>query len=295
MYSELGRQFETAVARRERIADNYGIEFGSERVFPELIAAMFEEVPEWRSVLEIGAATGLLTKPLLKHSRDVTALEPSQGMLRRLLEKDVAADEHLTVVKGVVEDLPKQPAWDVGVVTFTPRRGVALVRLLHEVAQRVTDRVVVLMSVDGTLDWAYLSRASVLRGFETRVRLIPRAGEKPPGVVLTVLITEAAREARTFADAEWAVDAREVSVPYPPPRGAATRLVRYFLSGGDRALTIDTDSRGVERLYGNLRTAVHRLGRDELTVRRSGDVIQLVRLPKADGVRESDGDTPFES
>jgi hypothetical protein len=70
---------------------------------------------------------------------------------------------------------------------------------------------------------------------------------------------------------EWADDAREIEVPFPPPRGAATRLVRYVLAGGDRAVRVGTDSRGVERLYGNLRTAVHRIARDRLTVRRDGD------------------------
>ena len=70
-------------------------------------------------------------------------------------------------------------------------------------------------------------------------------------------------------------------MPYPAPRGAATRLVRYFLAGGDRAILVQTDARGAERLYGNLRTAVHRLGRDEVTVRRTDEGIQIVRLPRA--------------
>ena len=72
-------------------------------------------------------------------------------------------------------------------------------------------------------------------------------------------------------------------MPLPAPRGTATRLVRSFLSGGDRALRVRTDPRGIERLYGNLRTAAHRLAKDEITVRRHGDVIHLVRLPKAEG------------
>jgi len=53
------------------------------------------------------------------------------------------------------------------------------------------------------------------------------------------------------------------------------------LAGGDRALLVRTDRRGLDRLYGNLRTAAHRLGRDEITVRRTDDGIQVVRLPKA--------------
>ena len=53
------------------------------------------------------------------------------------------------------------------------------------------------------------------------------------------------------------------------------------MTAGERALLIQTDDAGAERLYGNLRTAVHRLGRDEVTVRRVEDGIQIVRLPKA--------------
>ena len=70
-------------------------------------------------------------------------------------------------------------------------------------------------------------------------------------------------------------------MPYPAPRGAATRLVRYFLTGGrPGAARARPTAEGIERLYGNLRTAVHRLGRDEVTVRRTDDGIQIVRLPK---------------
>jgi hypothetical protein len=81
------------------------------------------------------------------------------------------------------------------------------------------------------------------------------------------------------AKVEWGDDAKSLDVPYPAPRGTATRLVRYFLAGGDRALTLRTDKEGMERLYGNLRTAVHRLAREEVTVRRHEGSIQLVRLP----------------
>ena len=41
-----------------------------------------------------------------------------------------------------------------------------------------------------------------------------------------------------------------------------------------------TDRQGLDRLYGNLRTAVHRLGSGELTVRRTDEAVQIVRLPK---------------
>ena len=80
---------------------------------------------------------------------------------------------------------------------------------------------------------------------------------------------------------DWAVDAREVDVPYPAPRGTAARLVRYFMTVGDRAILVKTDKAGIQRLYGNLRTAAHRLGQGEVTVRLQDDGIQIIRLPRA--------------
>jgi len=79
---------------------------------------------------------------------------------------------------------------------------------------------------------------------------------------------------------DWAVDAREVEVPYPAPRGTAARLVRYFMTVGDRAILVKTDRQGIQRLYGNLRTAAHRLGLGEVTVRIQNDGIQIIRLPR---------------
>lgn len=285
-YTDLGVQFETAVARRERLADNYDLEYGHERVFPELIQAMLAEVPEGTTVLEVGAATGLLTRPLLQHAGLVVAMEPSHGLLHRLLASDVASSPKLRTLQGIVEELPPIIGYDVAVVTFTPRRGIALLRLLTELAKRVGDRVVMLLPDDTSMDWAYLARAASAAGLELGLRFV-HGGEGKRAVVLTV---DVHGWEPTTTPVDWGVDAREIAVPYPPPRGAATRLVRYFLSGGDRALTLDTDPRGVDRLYGNLRTAAHRLGKDEVTVRRQGDVIQLVRLPKhAEAAANDDG------
>lgn len=275
-WSDLGPQFERAVASRERLADNYDIDFGHERVFPELVDAMLEEVPEGANVLEVGAATGLLTRPLLERAGFVTAMEPSAGLLGRLLESDVAASPKLQFLRGIVEELPPQLAYDMAVVTFTPRRGIALARLLAQLAMRVADRVVVLLVDDNSMDWAYLARSAAAQGFDVRVRLV--SGDSKRAVVLRADVHSWNPTLVPIED--WAVDARELSVPYPHPRGTATRLVRYFLAGGDRALLLVTEHHGAERLYGNLRTAVHRLARDEVTVRRQGDVIRLVRLPK---------------
>jgi hypothetical protein len=284
-WSDLGPQFESAVASRERLADNYDIDFGQERVFPELVAAMLEEVPEGASVLEVGAATGLLTRPLLEKAGLVTAMEPSAGLLGRLLESDVAASPKLQFLRGIVEELPPQLAYDMAVVTFTPRRGIGLARLLGLLATRVASRIVMLLPEDASMDWAYLGRSAAAQGFDVRIRII--SGDTQHAVVLVADVTS---YDPTLAAADWGVETRDVKVPYPAPRGAATRLVRYFLEGGDRAVSIITDPKGVERLYGNLRTAVHRLSAGEVTVRRQGDAIQLVRLPKATETEEDNED-----
>lgn len=278
-----GVPLDGALARREVLANNYDIDYGSDRVFPRLVKALLVEVPEGSAVLEVGAATGLLTRPLLQIAGRVTALEPSSGMLRRLLKSDVADSPRLTIIQGMVEDLPHDAQHDVAIVTFTPRRGIGLSRLLTELAVRVTDRVVMLLDDDGTMDWAYLARGAAIQGFDVRLHIVtskdPVPSERRRAIVL---VADVKRWTPSIEPSEeWARDAREMTVPFPAPRGAATRLVRYLLTGGDRAVLVTTDPRGVERLYGNLRTAVHRLAREELTVRRQGDAIQMVRLPKS--------------
>jgi hypothetical protein len=232
-------------------------------------------------VLEVGAATGVITRELAPHAAMVTALEISEGMLRLLLCTDVADAENLRVVQGVVEDLPLEIAFDAAVVTFTPRRGHALTMLMSELAQRVADRIVVVFPDDHALDWAYLARTASAQGFDVRLRMVHGMGEHR-GVILVAGV-EGYRPVPPTDIEEWAVDARLVEVPYPAPRGTAARLLRYFLSVGDRALLIRTDQRGMKRLYGNLRTAAHRLGQGEVTVRLQDDAIQIVRLPKPGG------------
>jgi len=289
---QFGVPIEPALARRERLANMADYTFGQERVFPELVEALLTEVPEGANVLEVGAASGLLTHPLLEKAGYLTALEPSSGMLRRLLETDVAGSSRLSVVQGMVEDMPAENFFDVAVVTFTPRRGVGLLRLLLELAMRVIDRVVMLLDTEGTLDWAYLTKAATAQGFDVRLHMVTsQPGEHGERKHAAVFVADVGRwvPSLTAHDAWDVSDARELSVPYPAPRGSATRLVRYFLTGGDRAVLVQTDPRGVERLYGNLRTAAHRLAKDEITVRHHGEHIQLVRLPKAEEEAE-----PFE-
>lgn len=283
---EFGVPIESALARRERLANQYDYDFGHERLFPELVSATLEEVPENVDVLEVGAATGLMTRPLLERAKRLTALEPSSGMLRRLLTSDVADDPRLGTVKGMAEDLPEEARFDCAVVTFTPRRGLGLLHLLTTLASHVRNRVIMMLDDDGSLDWAYLARAASLQGFDVRLRIVAEnCGPAMPhtdGKRAVVLVTDVSEWCSEVEPEEvWEFETRTVDVPYPAPRGAATRLIRYFLTAGERALLVRTDAEGLMRLYGNLRTAVHRLGRDEVTVRRTDDGIQIVRLPKA--------------
>jgi hypothetical protein len=277
-----GVPIESTLARRERLADRYDYIYGQERIFPELVDALLAEVPKDAHLLEVGAAAGLLTGPLLSVSKSLTALEPSEGMLRRLLQTSVRDDPRLGTMLGMVEDLTDAAFFDAAVVTFTPRRGVGLLRLLTELGEHVADKIVMLLDDDGSMDWAYLARSASIQGFDINLRIVTNGvcgeHEQKRAILLTAGVSSWCRECAP--DEAWDLEARSVLVPYPPPRGTASRLVRYFLAGGDRALLIRTDIDGVERLYGNLRTAVHRIGRDELTVRRTDDGIHLVRLPK---------------
>ena len=278
-----GVPIDASLQQRERLANRYDYEFGQERIFPELVAALLNEVPEGCRLLEVGAATGILTAPLLKRAGHLTALEPSAGMLRRLVAKEAAESPRLTVVQGMAEDLLHDEVYDVAVVTFTPRRGVGLLHLLHELASRVTDKVVLLLDDDNTFDWAYLARAAAVQGFKIRLCIIVDDSHVAPAdQKRAVLMVADVRDwtPQLPSDDAWVFEARSIEVPYPVPHGTATRLVRYFLAGGDRALIVHTHKDGLERLYGNLRTAAHRLGRDEVTVRSTSDGIQIVRLPK---------------
>jgi hypothetical protein len=272
-----GLPYDTAMDQRERFAeDSADIEFGEDMIFPEVVDALLEEIPPEGAVLEGGAGTGVITKELIERAGSVTALEPSIGLLRRLASSDWAsASPTLRAVMGLIEDLPGDVAFDTAVVTFTPRRGVALVHLLRELAMRVARRIIFMMD-DGTLDWAHLMRSASTHGFDVAARMVTD-NEGRRAVLLSVEVST--WEPRLTVDSEWGEGARTIEVPFPAPRGTSTRLVRYFMAGGDRALTLHTGEEGVDRLYGNLRTAVHRLAREEVTVRRSEDSIQLVRLP----------------
>lgn len=273
----LGLPIETAMSQRDELAKEHGPEFGQEWLFGELVDALLAEIPEGASVLEVGAATGAFTRLLLGKASHVTALEVSPGMLQKLMESDIAGSPKLRVLQGVVEELPYQEMYDLAVVTFTPRRGVALSTLMIELGQRVADRIIVVFREDLSMDWAYLARDAANQGFDVRLHVV--SGDDSRAVILVADVKT--WEPRQPASEEWGLDMRETEVPFPPPRGSAARLVRYFLTISDRALLVKTDPKGIARLYGNLRTAAHRLSRGEVTVRMHQGHIHLVRLPKA--------------
>jgi len=279
---QFGVPIESALARRERLANLYDYDFGHERIFLQLVPALLEEIPDGCELLEVGAATGLMTAPLLSRAKSLTALEPSPGMLRRLVSSDVASDPKLGTMQGMAEDLSPDAMFDVAVVTFTPRRGIGLLHLLTTLARHVRSKVVMMLDEDGSMDWAYVGRAAALHGFDVRMRIVIERSDVEEPRRAVILVAEAIALADDVtADEIWEFETRTLDVPFPAPRGAATRLVRYFLNAGERALLIRTDERGLDRLYGNLRTAVHRLGREEVTVRRTEEGVQIVRLPKA--------------
>ena len=280
--AEFGVPIESALAKRERFANQYDYDYGQERIFLQLVPALLAEVPDDTEILEVGAATGLMTGPLLSKARRLTALEPSPGLLRRLVSSDVASDPRLGTMLGMAEDLSDDARFDIAVVTFTPRRGIGLLHLLTELAGHVRDRVVMLLDDEGSLDWAYLARAASLQGFDVRLHIVGEDGDVADPRRAVILVAEvSAFKSEIEPEDIWEFESRTLQVPYPAPRGAATRVVRYFMTAGERALLVRTADAGIERLYGNLRTAVHRLGRDEITVRRMDDGVQIVRLPKA--------------
>lgn len=279
--AEFGVPIESSLAKREHFANQYDYDYGQERIFLQLVSELLDEVPDGSEILEVGAATGLMTAQLLERAKTLTALEPSPGLLRRLLSSAVASDSRLGTMVGMVEDLSPDVTFDVAVVTFTPRRGMGLLHLLTKLASHVRDRVVMMLDDDGTLDWAYLARASARLGFDVRMHLVAEAGViRDPRRAVILVVRPGAFDGTIAPEDIWEFESRTLDVPYPAPHGAATRVVRYFMTAGEHALLVRTRDEGVDRLYGNLRTAVHRLGRNEVTVRRTDDGIQIVRLPK---------------
>lgn len=281
--ARFGATLESLLDRRERAAIHEGSAFGEHVLSRKLISGLAPYVHAGIEVLEVDPGPGHLTKGLLKCGARITALEPSPLFVSDL--QALGDGENLTIFEGFTENLPGDAHFDVALVSFPARRGAGLLALVNEIAPLVVGKILVVLPDDGSLDWAYLSRACAIEGFQVRTEFYIESEkisihDMKRAVLLVIEKVGPYRDLRL--DGVWELEARTIHVPYPVPRGAATRLVRYFVAGGDRAVLIATEPLGLNRLYGNLRTAAHRIARDEVTVRRVDDGVQLMLIPKTD-------------
>ena len=220
--AEFGVPIESALAQRERFANQYDYDFGQERIFPELVPALLDEIPDDSELLEVGAATGLLTGPLLSKAKTLTALEPSPGLLRRLVSSDVASDPRLGTMLGMAEDLA--PTRCSTSRSSRSRRAAASACSTCSRRSRghVRDRVVMLLDDDGSLDWAYLARAAALQGFDVRMHLVAETGvdDGSRGAPSSSSRELGAFDERIEPEDIWEFESRTLDVPYP---GASRR------------------------------------------------------------------------
>lgn len=279
-----GASRESLLARREKRAGLGEFTSGKSVKILDLTKAIRSHIGSGSEILEVDAGPGHFTRLLLQLDVGLTVLEPTSIFIRNLHEI-LEGNKEVTLVQGFTEDLPQGKTYDVALVTFPARRGMGLLSLVNELSVLVRDKILLVIPDDGSLDWAYLTRACAFEGFSSRAEFYAESELKdhslPVGAVL-VVITKTGRFIDIRKDFSWDMSARAIEVPYPVPRGAATRLVRYFVAGGDRAVKITTNPEGITRLYGNLRTAAHRIARDEVTVRRVDDGVQLLLIPHTD-------------
>lgn len=295
-----GATLESLLDRRERLAHSKGPAYGSDFVGRQLVETVLSHVKPGMRVLEVDPAAGLFTRLFVGRGAEVVALEPSPTFAAELATHE---SDNLMVVRGFTEDiepalaergepLPSDRAaladnrFDIAVVTFPARRGMGLLALINELTLYVSGYILVILPDDGSLDWAYLLRASAIEGAESTVRFVSEGKPADDDTLVGTKRSVVLRVDRLSAivpmrlEEAWNLEARSIEVPYPVPRGAATRLVRYFMAGGDRSVIIKTEPEGITRLHGNLRTAAHRIARDEVTVRRTDDGIQLMLIPR---------------
>ena len=255
---------------------------GEVEFVPAVVDLLMSEIGQGSHVLEVEATSAGLTRKLLLEAGHVTVLAPSADAMDDLLGADLLGAERLSISPGPVEGLGYATYYDVALVAYPSMRGMGLLHTIAGLATHVHDRVIVLMEDEGTLDWAYLARTAVSQGFAVRLHLLalPRTDD---GIArrAVVLVTDLGDwQPSLISAATWSGDdAQSVHVPYPLERGTATNLVRGFLEGADRAMSLSTDAEGIGRLHGAIRTAVHRLAREEVTVRRTGDIIRVMRVP----------------
>lgn len=313
-----GTTVASLLERRERVATSEGINYGASRMFPGLVERILGELSDQdKKILEIDAGAGLLTRALLKAGHKVSVVEPAP-LLQRALENIESerltvysgfVEDMLVNYAGVQtfnEDVDggegtgsPDPIFDSAVVSFPARRGRGILAQICEVLPLVKNKIVLVLPDDGSVDWTSTLRAVSLKGYRVSAEFVVdtaaleegqrgakfESGEADVGNIkrsmLMVVHADPTIENPLCPGqviSAWGASIRCIEVPYPVPRGAATRLVRYFKTGGDRSILIKTEPDGMHHLYGNLRTAAHRLARDQITVRRVSAGIQLMQI-----------------
>jgi len=296
---QYGTSLESLLERRERVAKGEGANYGAGRMFSKLAEAILKTLPPGGEgkILEVDAGAGLFSQLLLDQGYHVTAIEPVAMLYRRLEEID---NDRFEAYRGFVEDIfegrvfGNRPEFDTAIVTFPARRGRGILALTCELLTLARDKVVLVLPDDGSVDWSSTMRAIALKGFKvttefivdtTTIERLQETGAFDLGSIKrAMLMTVDAKPLikRPLSPSEiitaWGATIRVIEVPYPAPRGAATRLIRYFKAGGDRSILIKTNPEGMHHLYGNLRTAAHRIAREQITVRRVDNGIQLMQI-----------------
>ena len=307
---QYGTSLESLLERRERVAKSEGENYGASRMFSKLAEAILKTLPPSGSsgssggrILEVDAGAGLFSKLLLDQGYHVTAVEPVPMLYRRLEE---IGNDRLEAHLGFIEDLLAKKAFgnqvefDAAVVTFPARRGRGILALTCELLSLTSNKIILVLPDDGSVDWSSTMRTIALKGFKVTTEFIvdtvaiERAQESGAGnfdlgsikramlmiVDATPLIKQPLCSSQVIT--AWGATIRVIEVPYPAPRGAATRLIRYFKAGGDRSILIKTEAEGMHHLYGNLRTAAHRIAREQITVRRVDNGIQLMQIVQSE-------------
>lgn len=75
--------------------------------------------PAPANVVDFGAGTGRLTIPLARMGYDVTAVEPSSAMAKRLKEKADASNLQLHLVNTTMQEFEEKERYDLALCVFT--------------------------------------------------------------------------------------------------------------------------------------------------------------------------------
>jgi 2-polyprenyl-3-methyl-5-hydroxy-6-metoxy-1,4-benzoquinol methylase len=100
----------SAELRRNQIES--GIDLTFNEVFRPLFVEKIAALAKY-SILEVGAGTGHLSKALASEGRNITAIEPSDGMFS--VAKDVLADTGVNLINCASWDLPADTYYEVAI------------------------------------------------------------------------------------------------------------------------------------------------------------------------------------